>query len=185
MASVPRVSMRAGVAVCLLITQWPGALFASEAGSPPSTAAVSPLPTTAVSEAQAPTSLGLVNAAAIDGQSVGLRLPFDALSVNAALGAVEPPRRSAFDPPEFSRFAGQVYQGAPYPYRRRHDGSLAAIMIGATAAITGGALLAYANRPECTANAVAGGCGYGARVAGTAVLSGGIVSLFVGALTWR
>jgi hypothetical protein len=86
---------------------------------------------------------------------------------------------------ELDRFGGQIYQGAPYPYRRRHDGSIAAIMIGAAAAITGAAVLVYANRPECTTNTVAGGCGYGTKVVGTAVLSAGIVGLFVGALTWR
>jgi hypothetical protein len=58
-------------------------------------------------------------------------------------------------------------------------------MIGAAAAIAGTAVLVYANRPECATDTVAGGCGYGTKVVGTAVLSGGIVGLFVGALTWR
>jgi hypothetical protein len=201
MATVRRVSMTAVVIVCLLGTQWSGTLFASEAGSSPSTAAVSPLLITVASDVQAPTSLGLVQAVAIGGQSVettdvssasGLqsgraRLSFDALALNEALGTVAPRGKSAFEvaPAEFDRFASQIYQGAPYPYRRRHDGSIAAIMIGAAAAIAGAAVLVYANRPDCTTNAVAGGCGYGTKVVGTAVLSGGIVGLFVGALTWR
>ena len=58
-------------------------------------------------------------------------------------------------------------------------------MIGAVAAITGTAILLYANRPECETDRFAGGCGYGTKVVGGAVLSGGIVGLFVGALTWR
>jgi hypothetical protein len=201
MATVHRVSMTAVVIVCLLVTQWNGTLFASEAGSSSSTAAVSPLLITVESDARAPTSLGLVPAVAIGGQSVettdvssasGLQsgrahLLFDVFAVNAALGTVVPREKIAFEvaPAEFDRFADQIYQGAPYPYRRRHDGSIAAIMIGAAAAIAGAAVLVYANRPECTTNMVAGGCGYGTKVVGTAVLSGGIVGLFVGALTWR
>ena len=201
MATVHRVSMTAVVILCLLGNQWSATLFASEAGDSSGTAPVSPLLSTAASDVQAPTSLGLVHGASIGGQSVettgvssasGLqsgraRLSFDALAVNEALGTVVPRGKSAFEvaPAEFDRFADQIYQGAPYPYPRRHDGSIAAIMIGAAAAITGAAVLAYANRPECTTNTVAGGCGYGTKVVGTAVLSGGIVGLFVGALTWR
>jgi hypothetical protein len=200
MAIVHRVSMTTVVIVCLLSNQWTGTLFASEAGDSSSTAAVSAPPITAASDAQAPTSLGLAHGVAIGGRSAettdvssasGLlsgrvRLPFDdVLAMNEALGTVAPSGRSVFGPAEFDRFAGQIYQGAPYPYRRRHDGSIAAIMIGAAAAITGTALLVYANRPECVNNTVAGGCGYGTKVVGTAVLSGGIVGLFVGALTWR
>ncbi len=85
---------------------------------------------------------------------------------------------------------GQIIQGPPYPYPypyppHRHDAAIAAIMIGAAAAITGTAILVYANRPECTLEPLAGGCGYGTKVVGTAVLTGGIVGLFVGALTWQ
>ena len=80
-------------------------------------------------------------------------------------------------------FAGQVYQGRPY--RMAHNGSIAALMVGAVATITGAALLVYANRPECDLRQYAGGCGYGSKVIGGAVLSGGIAGLFVGALTWK
>ena len=86
-------------------------------------------------------------------------------------------------PTPSSAFAGQIYQGRPYRINR--DGSIAALMIGATAAIAGTALLVYANRPECTTNQLAGGCGYGTKVIGGAVLSGGVVGLFIGALTWK
>jgi hypothetical protein len=74
-------------------------------------------------------------------------------------------------------------------YRGRGNGrngpAAAAIVIGAAASIAGGAVLVYANRPECSANHSATGCGYGSKVTGTAVLSAGIVSLIVGALSWR
>jgi hypothetical protein len=69
--------------------------------------------------------------------------------------------------------------------RGRNDGAAAAIVLGAAAAIAGGAVLVYANRPECSTNQFAGGCGYGTKVVGGAVLSAGIVGLAVGALTWR
>jgi len=59
------------------------------------------------------------------------------------------------------------------------------MFVGAAAAIVGTALLVYANRPECNIAPTAGGCGYGAKVVGGAVLSGGIAGLAIGALTWR
>jgi hypothetical protein len=200
MATVHRASMTAAVIVCFLGTQLSGTLFASDAGSS-SAVPVSPLRTDAASDVRVPVSYGLAHAVAIGGPSVettdvssgsGLgsghaRLPFDALSVDEVLGTVAPRGQRALEiaPGGFDRFGAQVYQGPPYPYRRRHDGSIAAIMIGAAAAIAGTAVLVYANRPECATDRIAGGCGYGTKVIGTAVLSGGIVGLFVGALTWR
>jgi len=92
-------------------------------------------------------------------------------------------RTFTITPMPSSAFAGQIYQGRPY--RMSRDGSIAALMLGAVAAITGTALLVYANRPECTTNQLAGGCGYGTKVVGGAVLSGGVAGLFIGALTWR
>jgi uncharacterized membrane protein YjjB (DUF3815 family) len=64
------------------------------------------------------------------------------------------------------------------------NGSVAALMLGAAATIAGAAVLVYANRPECSTNQFAGGCGYGTKVIGGAVLTGGAVGLFIGALTW-
>jgi hypothetical protein len=69
--------------------------------------------------------------------------------------------------------------------RRDNDGARAAIILGAVATIAGTAVLVYANRPDCNTNPTAGGCGYGTKVVGGAVLSAGVVSLLVGALTWR
>ena len=201
MARAHRVPLTAVVVVCLLSAQWNWTLFASEEGSSSSTAAVSPLVVTIASDVQTPTSLELMPAIAVGERSVETmdvsspagpqkgraRSTFDALVVDEVLGAVAPRTKRAFEvaPVEFDRFAGQIYQGAPYPYRRRHDGAIAAIMIGAAAAITGAAVLTYANRPECSTNPIASGCGYGPKVIGTAALSGGLVGLLVGALTWR
>jgi hypothetical protein len=70
-------------------------------------------------------------------------------------------------------------------YRGRRSGAAAAMFLGAAAAIAGTAVLVYANRPECTTNPTASGCGYGTKVAGGAVLSAGIVGVVIGAATWR
>jgi len=66
----------------------------------------------------------------------------------------------------------------------RRSTAMAAIVLGSAAAITGGALLAYANRPECGANPTADACGYGVKVVGGSVLAGGLVGVTLGALTW-
>jgi hypothetical protein len=84
----------------------------------------------------------------------------------------------------FSDAEGLGQRGG-YRGRNRNGAATAAIVLGSAAAIGGGAVLVYANRPECSANHAASGCGYGAKVTGTAVLSAGIVALIVGALSWR
>ena len=58
-------------------------------------------------------------------------------------------------------------------------------MLGAVGAIAGTATLVYANRPDCNMNPNLGGCGYGTKVVGASVLSGGLVGLLVGAVMWR
>jgi hypothetical protein len=73
-------------------------------------------------------------------------------------------------------------------YRRgrgRNAAAATAIFLGAAGTIAGTALLVYAGRPECGANPELGGCGYGTKVLGGAVLSAGLVGVMVGALTWR
>lgn len=67
----------------------------------------------------------------------------------------------------------------------RNDGARTAIVLGSVAAVAGAAVLVYANRPECSANHAAAGCGYGTKVVGGAVLAGGAVSIAAAALTWR
>jgi hypothetical protein len=130
--------MTAVVVVCLLSAQWNCTLFASEARSSSSAAAVSPLLIITASDVQTPTSLELVPAIAIGERSVETidvstasgpqkgpaRFTFDALVVNEVLGTVAPRAKRALEvaPADFDRFARQIYQGAPYPYRRRHDG---------------------------------------------------------------
>ena len=67
----------------------------------------------------------------------------------------------------------------------RNDGARAVVLLGAVGVIAGTAVLVYSNRPECSVSARANACGYGTKVAASAVLSAGIVGLLVGALTWR
>src|ERR1700730_1720272 len=69
--------------------------------------------------------------------------------------------------------------------RNRNSGAATAIFLGAAGTIAGAAVLVYANRPECNGNPALGGCGYGTKVVGGAVLSAGLVGLMIGALTWR
>ena len=96
---------------------------------------------------------------------------------------VQAPRDSmSLSPVESSAFS---QWGGPRRGRRRNDGAATALFLGAAATIAGAAVLVYANRPECKVNAALGGCGYGTRVVGGAVLSGGLVGLMIGALTWR
>ena len=68
---------------------------------------------------------------------------------------------------------------------RRNGAAQAEMILGAVAAITGAAVLTYANRPECGLNAAADGCSYGTKVVGTAVTAGGLVTFLTGAFTWR
>jgi hypothetical protein len=111
--------------------------------------------------------------------------PLSAMSLTTA--AEQPSRLvisdrifDSVEPEGFSQRGGYRGRG-----NGRNGGAAAAIVIGAAASIAGGAVLVYANRPECSANHAATGCGYGSKVTGTAVLSAGIVSLIVGALSWR
>jgi hypothetical protein len=189
MARAHRMLMTGAVIVCLISAQWHARLFASEEER--STA----------SDAQAPTSAEPAPAISIDEhpaattdlssalpQMERARFTLNALdfTTSPALGPVvaqDAHRAFNFLPAQSSAFAGQIYQGRPYRIGR--DGSLTAIMVGSVVAIAGAAILVYANRPECDVHEFAGGCGYGTKVVGGAVLSGGIVSLVVGALTWR
>src|SRR5258708_864934 len=68
--------------------------------------------------------------------------------------------------------------------RSRNNGPATAIFLGAVGTIAGAAVLVYANRPECNANPTVGGCGYGTKVIGGAVLSAGLGRLPGGARTW-
>ena len=166
MSRTPRV-LTTVVTVCLLMTPVHGVFAASDLGDASNIPAVQ--------------------------QREPAPLTIDARVMSGILETKAPSTRHVFDGPVlFKTSSGQVVQGQPYPYPypypappyHRHDGSIAALMIGAAAAITGTAVLVYANRPECTFAPYAGGCGYGTKVVGGAVLAGGVVGLFVGALTW-
>jgi hypothetical protein len=150
--------MTAAVFVSFAITQGTAALFASDG-------ALDRAPSAA--ESVAPAAISITD----DLDRVApsrLTLPSTILNVD----------RSGYG------LSGQVYRGRPIQ-TRNNDGSIAAIIVGSVAAITGTALLFYANRPECGVAPTAGGCGYGAKVIGGSVLTGGVASLLVGALTWR
>jgi hypothetical protein len=199
MATAHHLSMTGAVIVCLLTTQGAGTLFASEDECFLREALSSESLTNSTPETQMSTSGGVALAISINEQpGTNLsttplpqversRFTFDAglFTANRSLGPVTQGAHRTFnlEPTQSSAVARQVYQGRPYSMGR--SGSLTAIMIGAAAAITGAAILVYANRPECDNHQFADGCGYGTKVVGGAVLSGGIVGLFVGALTWR
>jgi hypothetical protein len=120
----------------------------------------------------------------------GLTQPF-AANQTSRLGIGDETRRALAMPLSSSMNAsplgvsfaqGGWYRGGG---RRRNGAAQAEMILGAVAAITGAAVLTYANRPECSANALAGGCSYGTKVVGTAVTAGGIVTFLTGAFTWR
>jgi hypothetical protein len=201
MTSAHRVSMARLVLVCLLSLLWNDTLAASGEWTPTPPAESSASAQAGASETPTPASRELVAASDFSEhaiQNIGmssapaaerrsLKISFDAPESRERVRTRAPLAQRSFEiaPFEFNLHGGQIYAGPPYPmYHYHHNGAIAAIMVGAAAAITGTAVLVYANRPECSFSPYAGGCGYGTKVVGSAVLSGGIVSLFVGALIW-
>jgi hypothetical protein len=183
MARTHRVSTTAALIVCLVGSPGGGTLFASEE-EPSSSGAQSSQSvsntTSAVSVDWPATARDLFS----DPASTLGRSPF---TPDASVRAVSAQAgRSIFNfvPVESSSFAQRGgYRGRGT--RGGRNGAAAAIVLGAAAAIAGTAILVYANRPECSTNQMANGCGYGPKVVGGAVLSAGIVGLLVGAVTWR
>jgi hypothetical protein len=157
------LSTTGALVVCLIATQWSGTLCASQDERP---SIATP------SEVERPIGQAphLVLNDTVFAENPSSRLPGPQLLATPM-----------FASSEFERLG----QRGGYRGRRRNDAATAAIVLGSAAAIGGGAVLVYANRPECSVNLAASGCGYGTKVAGTAVLSAGIVALLVGALTWR
>jgi hypothetical protein len=95
--------------------------------------------------------------------------------------------RLAIDTPRFT-FANEsstFFQRRGFRGRGRNEGARTAIVVGTLAAITGAALLVYANRPECGRNERADLCGYGTKVIGGAVLTAGAVGIVAGTISWR
>jgi hypothetical protein len=175
MARTHHLSMIGAVIVCLVCAQGNGTLFASAPGGR--------APAISIDEQPAGTDLSSTPLLQMERSRFTLDAGF--FASNPPLGPEAQGAHRTFNlvPTQSSAFDGQVYQGRPY--RMGRDRSVAAIMLGAVVTITGAAILVYANRPECSTNQFAGGCGYGTKVVGGAVLSGGVVGLFVGALTWR
>jgi hypothetical protein len=196
-----RLSLTCALIVCFVGTQLSGTLFASEEARSANDSSPSEAVAADALEPRAPTSARVAASTVIGHELAATSWSFESPSGEAsrvtgniadlaASGAIDlaqqDPHRTFDLPPVQSRaVSGQIYQGAPIPMRRRHDGSIAALMVGALASITGAAILVYANRPECSTNQLASGCGYGTKVVGGAVLSGGVVGLFIAALTWR
>ena len=177
MVTAHRLSTTGALIACLVATQSTGTLFASEQQH--SSGSISLPPSVVSTPLEAP--------AEPPAESTRLTLNGEPLIASLPLGMAS--SRAWERTPLFTPFESDSL-GQPGGYRGRGRGgrngaAQAEIVIGAAASIAGGAILVYANRPECSANSAAGGCGYGTKVTGTALLSAGLVTLLVGALTWR
>jgi hypothetical protein len=159
-----RLSTTGALVICLIGTQWSGVLFASQEERPSNTTS---------SEVQQST-----------GEPSHLVFNDQVFAENPSFG-LPGPRLLATSLFASSEAEGLGQRGGYRGRGSRNGAATAAIILGSAAAIGGGAVLVYANRPECSANHAASGCGYGTKVTGTAVLSAGIVALLVGALSWR
>lgn len=125
-------------------------------------------------------------------QTISTSSEFDRSAQNASgtLNAIATPSRFTLKEPISSIVTpapDNVFadRGWSRDHWHRNSGARTAIIVGSIAAIAGGALLVYANRPECGATPSASGCSYGTRVAGGAVLAGGVLGITIGAVTWR
>ena len=182
--------------VCLVGTQLSGPLVASEEKPSSSAAAPSQSAVNSALDAQGRTEAS--GAAAVSSSEQPARAPelpwstdrsrftlSEVLGANGPFRAVSPQvwgSTLTFAPVGSGSFTQRGYRGRG---RGGRNGAATAIVLGAVASIAGGAVLVYANRPECSINHSASGCGYGTKVIGGAVLSAGIVGLVVGAVTWR
>ena len=166
MPKTRRISGIVALVVCLAGTEWSGTVFASAtpAGDEASTAQSS---ISQPSEAQPQLTNQPSRLAIGEDTKRALAMPLSSSMGAAPLGV---------------SFAQRGwYRGG----RRRNGAAQAEMILGAVAAITGAAVLTYANRPECSVSALADGCSYGTKVVGTAVTAGGIVTFLTGAFTWR
>lgn len=176
MVTTHRLSTTGALIACLVATQLTGTLFASEQQHSSDSTSLPPSVVSTPLEAPAEPLL----------EPTRLTFNGEPLVASLSLGMASP--RVWERTPLFAPFESDSL-GQPGGYRGRGRGrngaAQAEIVLGAAASIAGGAILVYANRPECSANSAAGGCGYGTKVTGTALLSAGLVTLLVGALTWR
>jgi len=177
-----RLSTTGALVVCLIGSPLTGTVFAFEDGSPRE-ALASSSNVAGTSDGQ-PTR----SSPAADTPAASLNVSSSMSSTLRALAATDP---RAWQPAADFRVvdAGTFEAGGQYGRRgsrgRRNGTAAAVIALGAAASIAGGAVLVYANRPECSTNQFAGGCGYGTKVVGGAVLSAGLVGMVAGALAWR
>jgi hypothetical protein len=173
MVRMQRLPAAAAVIVCLVGCPLSDVLLASDNG--PGARDALPSLVASPQSASRPDTFWSVDVSSVE--------PLGASAATSAGPSPEMHLRSTFD--EYRALA----QRGRYRGRRGRWGNgaaEAALVIGTLASITGGALLVYANRPECSStDRHAAGCGYGTRVVGGAVLAGGVISLAVGALTWR
>ena len=183
MESRHRLSTTGALVVCLIWSQLTGTVFASEDG--PHETLASSSNAVAASDDQRPPSAPDADALAAPPSTL-------ASSVVLASRSLAAPVPRAWQQPavDFRVVeASALAEGGQYGRRgfggRRNGAAATLIALGAVASITGGAVLVYANRPECSTNQFAGGCGYGTKVVGGAVLSAGIVGIVAGALAWR
>jgi hypothetical protein len=173
MAGTHRASTAAALIVCLVGSPLCGTLFASQGESSPSDAPSSQLDTASETQGLERSLLTLSDESLLAVAPVGAASAQAWRSTFNFMPAFMPAESSAFD------------QRGGYGGRGGRHGAAAALILGAVATIAGTAVLVYANRPECSTNQMAGGCGYGTKVIGGAVLSAGIVGLVIGAITWR
>ena len=161
MPRMHRISRIVALSVCLVGSGWSDTVFASESSAPSevlSTPALSSAPTQPLVASQ-------TSRLAIGEQTKRvLSMP---MAPSSQLGVSYAQRG--------------FYRGG----RRRNGAAQAEMVLGAVAAITGAAVLTYANRPACSADALADGCSYGTKVVGVAVTAGGIATFLTGAITWR
>ena len=168
------------VLICFVLAQSRAALAAGEEPPLPSATSTSTLATVAVADGQNVT-------APLDVAEAPRLTLADQISRERLFPGIASEHVWRGLPTFFPEEAGSLAQRRGYRGRGsgRNDVARASILLGAVAAITGTAVLVYSNRPECSVNARESGCGYGTKVAGSAVLSAGLVGLLVGALTWR
>lgn len=163
MPKTHRFSRIVVLSVCLIASGWSDTVFAGT--EPPASRTVSSAPPVRVSLTQ-PFAFDQASHLAIGEETLRAM----AVPLNASQSYASP----------------WLAQRGWYRGGRRHNGAAQAEMIlGAVAAITGAAILTYANRPQCSVDALADGCSYGTKVVGTAVTAGGVVAFLTGAFTWR
>jgi hypothetical protein len=198
MVSTHRWSIAGALMICLVGAPWNAALVASEEHPLSSGTPATPSVVDAPSDVQRGTSARPVTLDATGERptspptfpsQIPERSRFtvrdEILTANGLIGVVPAPvwrTAPSFIPMDSSAFLQRGrYRGRGR--RGRHEAATA-IILGAVASIAGTAVLVYANRPECSANETASGCGYGTKVIGGAVLSAGIVGVVAGAV-WR